>query len=256
MSAAVSPVPARSGVGAAADTTVLVKTVKAFIADDADGTNVATVKAAKSVNVEATFTENIVSGTPRFRWRRYGRRWRAVGVIVDKNDVQARIGKAASCRPDGNVRVNAEDDITAVLVAGGGAGGGNTGVGGLIGVATLLGSTKASIGDDAVVNARQPRRDDDLQRRNRILRYQYQANRLPRQENRIAKGLAVTAYNQENLVTTVIGGAGGGTAGVAATVSAGVIATTTEASIGQGARISRNQYGGQRRPAGARQGGR
>ena len=45
------------GVGAAADTTVLVKTVKAFIADDADGANVATVKAAKSVNVEATSTE-------------------------------------------------------------------------------------------------------------------------------------------------------------------------------------------------------
>ena len=108
-----------------------------------------------------------------------------------------------------------------------------------IGVATLLGSTKASIGDDAVVNARGNRDAMTTFSGETVFS---DTNTKPTgflaKKTESAKGLAVTAYNRENLVTTVIGGAGGGTAGVAATVSAGVIATTTEASIGQGARIN------------------
>ena len=78
----------------------------------------------------------------------------AVSVAVNKNDVQAGIGKLGKVDSDGNVLVNAQDDVVAVLTSGAGAGGGDAGVGGSLAVATLLETTKAYIGDGATVNAR------------------------------------------------------------------------------------------------------
>ncbi|MBU0750688.1 MAG: hypothetical protein KJ787_00105 [Gammaproteobacteria bacterium] len=231
-----------AGVGAALDTTVLVKKVQAYIADDtvADG-KVATVKADKEVSIDAAATDTIVSVSAGFAGGGKAGVGGAVSVGVVANDVQAYVGKSASVDSDGNVLVNAQDDMTAVLTAGAGAGGGNAGVGGSLAVATLIGTTKAYIGESAQVNARGLGAASSVYSGETVFSdTESQATTFLGKKKEDAKGLSVTAYNRENLITTVVGGAGGGTAGVAATVSANVIATTAEASIGRSARINEN----------------
>ena len=235
----------KAGVGAALDTNILIKQVKAFVADDTvSDAYQADIQATKDIKVDAVSTENIVSVVAGFAGGGTAGVGGAVGVGVVDNDVQAYVGKSAKVDTDSNVLINAEDDITAVLTAGAGAGGGTAGVGASLAVATLLGSTKAFIGDEAKVNARglgdaasvysgeTAFSDTDIA----------PADFLAKQKED-ARGLSVTAYSREKLITTVVGGAGGGTAGVAATVSANVIANTTEASIGRSAKINDDNTG-------------
>lgn len=231
------------GVGAALDTTVLGKTVTAGIADDtADDGRTATVNASKDVVIDASSSESLVSTTMGFAGGGSVGVGGAVSVGVVKNDIHAYVGESAHVDADGNVLINAQDDISAVMTAGAGAGGGNTGVGGSLAVATLLGSTKAYVGDNATVNARGNRDAATVYAGETVVTVQPETPVMPddlfAKKTESAKGLSVTAYNRENLVTTVVGGAGGGTAGVAATVSANVIASQTEASIGRGAKIN------------------
>ena len=234
----------KAGVGAALDTTVLVKTVKAHVEDDADGLNVASINADRNVKIDASAGEVIASVSMGFAGGGTAGVGGAVSVAVSKNDVQAGIGKSARVDSEGNVLVNAQDDVTAVLTSGAGAGGGNTGVGASLAVATLLGTTKAYVGDNARVNARGNRDAATVYTGDTVITQQPDSPAMPgdllAKKTELAKGLSVTAYNRENLVTTVVGGAGGGTAGVAATVSANVIANTTEATIGRGAKINEN----------------
>jgi filamentous hemagglutinin family protein len=230
------------GVGAALDTAVVDKKVKAFVADDDDGADVASVKAAKEVRIDATSSDDIVSVTMGFAGGGSTGVGGAVSVGVVKNDVEAYIGKSASVDADGNVLVNAQDDVTAVLTAGAGAGGGTAGVGASLAVATLLGTTKAYVGENATVNARGNRDAATVYGGGTVITQQSDSPTMPgdlaAKHTESARGLSVTAYNREKLVTTVVGGAGGGTAGVAGTVSANVIANTTEAYIGRGAQIN------------------
>ncbi len=234
----------KAGVGAALDTTVLVKTVKAYIDDDEDGLNVAQVNADRNVQIDAGATETITSVSMGFAGGGNVGVGGAVSIVVNKNDVQAGIGKSAKVDSDGNVLVNAQDDVVAVLTAGAGAGGGDAGVGASLAVATLLGSSKAYVGDNAEVSARGNAPAATVYTGDTVITLQPDSPAMPGdllgKKTESAKGLSVTAYNRENLVTTVVGGAGGGTAGVAATVSANVIANTTEASIGRGAKINEN----------------
>ena len=220
------------GVGAAMDTTVLLKTVKAAVADKPSTGSAAEIHAGRgNVSLNAASTENLVSVTVGLSGGGEVGVGGAVSVAVNKNDVEARIGNSATVDAGGNVLVNAQDDTTAVLVAGAAAGGGNTGVGGSLAVATLLGTTKASIGDNATVNARGLGSDSQV----------YTGATGHTKEG--AKGVSVTAYGSEKLTTTVASGAGGGTAGVAATVSGNVIASDTEATIGQDAHINADANG-------------
>lgn len=232
----------KAGVGAALDTTVLIKTVKAYVEDDTDGLNVARVNADRNVQIDASASEVITSVAMGFAGGGNAGVGGAVAIAVNKNDVQAGIGQSAIVDSAGNVLVNAQDDVSAVLTAGAGAGGGDAGVGGSLAVATLLGSSKAYVGEGATVNARGNADAADVYVGETVIAVQSETpvnpGKLLAKKTESAKGLAVTAYNRENLVTTVVGGAGGGTAGVAATVSANVIANTTEASIGRGAKIN------------------
>lgn len=227
----------KAGVGAALDTTVLIKGVKAHVEDGA------TVNADRNVVIDAKASEALVSVALGFGGGGSVGVGGAVSVVVNKNDVQAGTG-AATIDSGGNVLINAEDDITAVLTAGAGAGGGNTGVGASLAVGTLLGSTRAYVGENAVVNARGNADAATVYTGDTVITLQSDSPAMPgnllARKTESAKGLSVTAYNRENLIATVIGGAGGGTAGVAATVSANVIANTTEASIGRGAKINEN----------------
>jgi len=225
----------KAGVGAALDTTVLVKGVKAHVGDNAR------INADRNVVIDARASEALVSVALGFGGGGSVGVGGAVSVVVNKNDVQAGTG-AATIDSNGNVLINAEDDITAVLTAGAGAGGGNTGVGASLAVGTLLGSTRAYVGENAVVNARGNAAAADVYVGETVIAVQSETpvdpGNLLAKKTESAKGLSVTAYNRENLISTVVGGAGGGTAGVAATVSANVIANTTEASIGRGAKIN------------------
>ena len=231
------------GVGAAIDTSVLAKTVKAFVADDvaADG-QVAQVNAVKAISANAASSQSVVSVAAGFAGGGTVGVGGAVSLDIVKNDVQAYIGKAARLDSDGNVLVNAEDEVRAILTAGAAAGGGNVGVGASLAVATLIGNTKAYVNDNAVVNARGNRDAASVYSGATVIVQQSDTPVTPaelaarRKEN--ARGLSVTAYNRETLITTVVGGAGGGTAGVAATVSANVIASTTEATIGRGVKVN------------------
>ena len=234
-----------TGVGAALDTTVSAKTVKAAIDDDSDAdADKATVNAKKDVVLDASASENLVSVTVGFAGGGTTGVGGAVSLGVMKNDVQARIGEKATVDADGNVGVNAQDDITAVMTAGAAAGGGTTGVGGSLAVATLLGSSKATIGDGATVNARGLGDARSVYTGETVFSdTATQPTTLGAKRTEDARGLSVTAYNREKLVTTVASGAGGGTTGVAATVSANVIANTTEASIGRSALINQNNAG-------------
>jgi hypothetical protein len=218
------------GVGAALDTTVLDKTVKAFIADDPSGTDAAVVNAAQQVAVGASSTDSVVSVTLGLAGGGDVGVGGAVSIAVVENTVQATIGQSAVVSSGGNVLVNAQDGITAVLTAGGAAGGGDAGVGGSLAVATLLGTTEATIGSGAQVTALGNGAGAQV----------YAGDGTATE---LASGLAVTANTQDSLVTTVASGAGGGSAGVAATVSANVIASTTEAEIDGGAVINADQTG-------------
>ncbi len=248
-----------AGVGAALDTTVIVKTVKAYLADATAG-RTTDVNAAKEVSINADSSEVVTSLTAGFAGGGKAGVGGAVSVAVIVNDVQAYIGKDATVDSDGNVLVNAEDDMVAVMVAGSAAGGGQAGVGGSLAVATLLGSTKAYIGEGATVNARgngdsatvisgaaeqsgattvgfdadvdNSISEDDI--------VNDDGTAVAAVETEEIRGLSVTASNREVLTTTVASGAGGGSAGVAATVNANVIATTAEARIDSGAQINQD----------------
>ena len=89
----------KAGIGAALDTTVLVKTVKATIEDDADGLNVATVNADRNVKIDASAKETLVSVSMGFAFGGNAGVGGAVSIVVDKNDVQAGIGKSALSAP-------------------------------------------------------------------------------------------------------------------------------------------------------------
>ena len=212
----------KAGVGAALDTAVVAKTVKAYIADDTENDgNVAQVNAEKEIRISAASSESIVSVTAGFAGGGKAGVGGAVSIGVVKNDTQAYIGKQAQVESDGNVIVDGKDDVVAVLTAGSAAGGGDAGVGGSLGVATIIGSTKAYVNDNARVSA-----------------HGNKESAVVLSDDDAVKGLSVTARSSENVVTTVASGAGGGKAGVAATVATNVIASETEAYIGRGAVVN------------------
>ncbi|MDR3673689.1 MAG: hypothetical protein P4L36_22790 [Holophaga sp.] len=220
------------GVGASIDTAVLDKKVMAFIADDADGKDAAVVDAKQQVAVNATSTDSIVSVTAGLAGGGDVAVGGAVSIGVVENSVQASIGQHAKVHSDGNVLVNAEDDITAVLTAGGAAFGGDAGMGASLAVATLLGSTKATIGADAEVTAL-----------GNGSQAQVYTGTGSGSNTAAARGLAVTANTQDNLMTTDVSGAGSSDVGLAFSLSGNVIATDTEATIAGGAIINKDQTG-------------
>ncbi len=194
-----------AGVGAAIDTAVFNKDVIASIESGSS------VGADGTVTVKADSNEDVVSITAAIAAGGKAGVGGAVSVVVSTNDTQAYIaddlaGVATNVDAgSGSVNVDANDDLLLVMVAGSGAGGGNAGVGGSFAVSTIINETKAYIGNKADVDA--------------------------------AGTVSVTAGNSEDIITTVVGGAGGGTAGVAATASVNIIKTTTEASIGKEADV-------------------
>ncbi|MCX2983413.1 leukotoxin LktA family filamentous adhesin [Halieaceae bacterium IMCC14734] len=198
----------KAGVGAALDTIVFVKDVHATIDSGAE------VEAQNDIKVIADAKETATSVTAAFAGGGNAGVSGAVSVVVNSSDVSAVIAddvhndatnKATEVHAGGDVIVDADEAYLGVMIAGSGAGGGTAGVGGSVAVSTLVNSTKAQIGDNAVVSA--------------------------------GDNVKVTADGKEFVTTAVISGAGGGTAGVAGMLSTNVLVTHTEASIGEGADV-------------------
>jgi len=259
-----------AGVGAALDTAVIIKTVKAYIADDTDATDGRSVdvNATKEVSINADSSEVITSLAAGFAGGGKAGVGGAVSIGVVTNDVKAYIGKDATVDSDGNVLVNAEDDIVAVLLPATVSVGGQAGVGGALAVATLLGATHAYIGEGATVNARGNHGAATVIRGDAVKSGDANAAFSSEVDNSVSeddfvnkdedgniipdgadvpaatattdqiKGLSVTAHNREVLVTTAFSAGIGGSAGVAGTLSANVIATNAEARIDRGAKIN------------------
>jgi hypothetical protein len=129
-----------------------------------------------------------------------------LGIDLSMNKAEATIGEAAQVQAEGNVTVGATNDSVLVMIAGGVGGGKEVGVGAAVGINALWNRTLASIARDAVVDAK--------------------------------KNIAVTADADEVAVTAVVSGAGGGKAGVAASLAFNVILADTEASVGQGVKLN------------------
>ncbi|MCP5145111.1 MAG: leukotoxin LktA family filamentous adhesin [Gammaproteobacteria bacterium] len=238
----------KAGVGAALGTNLFAKLVRAFVADDDTNDGRHTTIDAHDMAVEAIASDIEVGITAGFAGGSNAGVGGAVSLDIVRNDIDAYIGEGAEVDAEGNVLINAQDDITAFLVAGSGAGGGDVGVGGSLGIATLLGTTSAYVADNAIVSARGNGNAANVYSGDTVISPLPDDSDTPpgallARPQMALKGLSVTAYNRENLISAVVGGAGGGKVGVAATVGGNVIATNTEAWIGSAARINQNNAG-------------
>ncbi|MFZ5944777.1 MAG: hypothetical protein ACOYVD_11740, partial [Bacillota bacterium] len=221
------------GVGASIDTTVLIKTVKAYIADDIadDGINAAMVNAVGNIIVSAQAIDEIISLTAGFTGGGSVGVGGAVGIVVSKNDIQAYVGKEAVLRTEGSLAISANNDLTLVILAGSGAGGGSVGVGGSLAVSTIINSVQAYIGQNAKVMALGGGEAVDF--------YTGAAGKV----KDTARGVLVGAYSTEGINIVVVSGSGGGAAGVAVSVGATVISNTTLAYIADGVEVNKVNLG-------------
>ena len=216
-----------AGVGASNDTNVVLKTVKAYIAD---GTvdSYTQIETTGNLIIEAASSETIVSVTAGFAGGGSVGVGGAVGVTVSTNDIAAYIGSYTNVEANGSVAVSATDDLVLVLLVGSGAGGGSVGVGGAIGVSVIVNAVKAFIADYANVTA--------LGNGTAVEFYTGAAGKAKDS----ARGVLIGAYETEDIIAIVVSGSGGGSAGVAASVCVTVVDNDTYAYIGDGALINEN----------------
>jgi mucin-19 len=221
----------QAGVGASSDTTVLLKTVKAYIEDANEGVSGAVVKAAKNIILSAVSSETVVSVAAGFAIGGSAGVGGAVSVVVSINDIAAYIGEDAEVNTAGSVAISAVDDLVVVPVVAYVLAGGTAGVGGSLGVNTIINSVKAYINDGAHVTA--------LGQGDAVQFYTGAAGKAKDS----ARGVLIGAYSSEDIVAVTLNAAGGGSAGVAATVGVNVIVTETLAYIGANAVINGNNTG-------------
>ena len=220
-----------AGVGASSDTTVLLKTVKAYIADATDELNGVKVTATKNIIIAAESSENVISVTAGFAGGGSAGVGGAVTVVVTTNDIEAYIGQSAVVSTNGSIAISAEEDLVLVIIAGSGAGGGSAGVGASVAVSTVVNTVKAYIGNNAQVTA--------LGNGDAVSFYTGAGGK----EKSDGRGVLIGAYSTEDVILTVVSGAGGGSAGAAASMGVSVIKNTTQAYIGDGSKVNINNEG-------------
>lgn len=129
-----------------------------------------------------------------------------LSLILSENTVEAYAGDGSRIDSDGAVGISAGNDFTALTVAGVAGVGGTAGVGVSAGVNVVDNRTRAWIGSNATVDA--------------------------------AGLTSVDAASSQDVVSVVVGGSGGGTAGVAASAATNVFNPLTRAWIGAGTRLN------------------
>jgi hypothetical protein len=221
-----------AAVGAAADVIVADNTVKATIGKNAQ------VKAARDVEVlahgQAQYLELgaglAAAGTVAVAG--------SVGVISLNDKTYATIvgGTGATTRVDsgGNTRVVAGDDTETNMIAGAAAAGfGAAGFGMAVGVNTITKDTQASIGNEVTVNALG----------NAGTFTGYLPNAVSDTATAAMKGVQVQATSKEDLFMVSASGAGGLYAGVSGAVTVTLVNSSTQAVIGNDAKINLTNAG-------------
>ena len=221
-----------AAVGAAADVMVADNTVKATIGKNAQ------VKAARDVEVlahgQAQYLEMgaglAAAGTVAVAG--------SVGVISLKDTTYATIvgGTGATTRVDagGNTRVVAGDDTETNMIAGAAAAGfGAAGFGVAVGVNTITKDTQATIGNGVTVNA--------LGGAGTFTGYL--PNTVSDTATAAMKGVQVQATSKEDLFMVSASGAGGLYAGVSGAVTVTLVNSSTQAVIGDDAKINLTNTG-------------
>ncbi|RPJ02538.1 MAG: hypothetical protein EHM39_01630, partial [Chloroflexi bacterium] len=183
-----------AGVGAASDTGVMVKTTRAYIQDGA------TVNAKNDILLSSLSKDVHISTAIGFAAGGSAGVAGTVAVSVVANTTESFTGTGVTLNSQNNITLFAADYATMVLTAGSGAGAGAAGVAAAFAVAVFASQTKAYIGNSNTVNARGV--------------------------------IDIFADTTENVITTVAGGSGGGSAGVAGSLGIKVLSTTTQAYIG------------------------
>jgi len=186
-----------NAVGGTVSVVVSDNAANAFIKDQA------VVKAVKGININAIGTNDLLSMTIGGS---IGGTTGVAGVLpitVLTERVTAGIGKSALVTAGDSVLINAKNDLDVVNVVGSLGIGGTTGVGLGISVEVLNTETKAYIGDDATVTAK-----DDI---------------------------ALTALSTEDMTSVVVGIGGGGTTSVVGSGNVHTMTTNTVAEIGKSA---------------------
>ena len=221
-----------AAVGAAADVIVVDNTVKATIGKNAQ------VKAARDVEVlahgQAQYLEMgaglAAAGTVAVAG--------SVGVISLNDKTYATIvgGTGATTRVDagGNARVVAGNDTETNMIAGAAAAGfGAAGFGVAVGVNTITKDTQATIGNGVTINA--------LGGAGTFTGYLPDSGSDTR--TAAMKGLQVQATSKEDLFMVSASGAGGLYAGVSGAVTVTLVNSSTQAVIGNDAKINLTNAG-------------
>jgi len=218
----------RNGVGAAADITVLIKNVGAYIAheneDDDYALSPVWARAAKNITLRAASQEKVVSLTAGFSGGSSGGVAGAAALVIATNSVRAYIGQGAVVFARGSVAIESSDDLLMVLLTGTGTGGGKDGVGGALEASLVRNEIEAYIGMNAKVTA--------LGLGEAVLFADGSGSQSA------GRGVLLNARSSENIVAFVVGGSGAGTTGVAGTAAGNIIITSTLAYIADGAKIN------------------
>ena len=167
----------------------------------------------------------------------------SLSVITVVNNTKAWIGDAdsdligATVTADGNVYVNATDDMDVILVAGAlGLGFGAVGVGASIGVLVETKNTMAFIGSYSVVNGLANGTGlTDMVYKNRM---DTDGSFSTYGSSETVKGVIVQAYSNDMVITVAGAGAGGFYTGVAGAIIVDVFLTNTYAYIGAHAQVN------------------
>jgi len=236
-----------AGVGASGDVDVLVKHTNSYIGKNAQ------VNAKKHIDISSTSKENVFSITAGAAGGGTAGIAGAASALVVVNNTLSFIDSYSDVESDGNILLLAQDDTDSNLFVGSGAGGGTAGVGGSVAANTIVNNTKAFIADGAYVVAKAKRDSSDVYDGDIDVPTLDLTVTLPDGNNfsfgigeltdatkktKQFKGLNINAFATEDLRNVVVGGSGGGTAGVAGTLSVNIVVNNTSAYIGKDAVIN------------------
>ncbi|RJR48541.1 MAG: calcium-binding protein, partial [Desulfobacteraceae bacterium] len=198
------------GVGGAVSVQVVTTETRAYIGSE-DGTQGSTVHAGGNMTISASGTFGIDMVGGGLGIGSSAGIGVGSGVLVHTDTVEARIGNSSNIEAGGGagltMTATSSEDVMAIAVAGGGAG--TAGVGGSVTVVVLDETTRAAVGRDAWIDARND-------------------------SESVNPSVAISASDTTTIFDLAGSVAFGGTAGVGAGVDVAVVGKTTEAVIGKG----------------------
>lgn len=253
------------GASGAADVMVVNKNTKAYMASSAQ--SVTSANTRDSISVNAANKEDLISIAASGAGGGSAGIAGAVSTQVVTNTTQAWIGNSAEMDAQGNIALSAQDDTNVKNVAVQGSGGGQAGVGGSVGLTTIVNTIEAYVDDNAKIAARGKKDarqvytgelggtfnpfklvakeidnafDDETQPDLSDWALTADVGLITEQEKKQDdhKGLSITAFSTEDVDSIVAGGSFGGSAGVAGAVSVKVIQNDTLARLGKNVEIN------------------